>query len=83
MIEWTKLSTPDCLTQDPNLVYIVPYDEGSKIWFKGEECRIEDATVQEIIDKFNTIGCTSFQLTKEEIEIMIEEFKKENNNEKM
>ena len=83
MIKWTKLPTPECLTQDPNLVYVVPGDKCSKIWFKGEECRIEGVTVQEVIDKFNAIGCTSFQLSKEEIEKMIEEFKKENNNEKM
>lgn len=78
MIEWTKLPTLECLIQDPNLVYVVPGDEGSKIWFKGEECRIEDATVLEVIDKFNSIGCTSFQLSKEEIETIIEEFTKEN-----
>jgi hypothetical protein len=80
MIEWTKLPTPECLTQDPNLVYVVPGDKCSKILFKGEECRIKDATVLEVIDKFNAIGCTSFQLSKEEIEAMIEKFKKENDN---
>ena len=79
MIEWTKLPIPDCLIQDPNLIYVIPCNEGSKIWFKGEECRIEDATVLEVIDKFNSIGCTSFQLSKKDIEKMIEEFKKENN----
>ena len=78
MIKWTKLPFPDCLTQDPTLIYIVPCDEGSKIWFKGEECLVEDTTVQEVINKFNTVGCTSFRLTKEEIEKTIEEFKKEN-----
>ena len=73
MTKWTKLPVPDCLTQDPNLIYVIPCDEGSQIWFEGERCLVEDVMVQEIIDKFNTIGCTSFQLTKEEIEKMIEE----------
>lgn len=77
MIKWTKLPYPDCLTQDPNLIYVIPCDEGSQIWFEGERCLVEDTTVQEIMDKFNTIGCTSFRLTKEEIEKMIEELKKE------
>ena len=78
MIKWTKLSFLNCYVQDPNLVYVIPCDEGSQIWFNGERC-----LVQEIIDKFNSIGCTSFRLTKEEIEKMIEELKEENNNEKM
>ncbi len=73
MIKWTKLPFPDCLTQDPNLIYVVPCEEGSQIWFDGERCTVEDATVMEIVDKLNSIGCTSFQLTKEEIEKIIEE----------
>ena len=81
MIKWTKLSFLNCYVQDPNLVYVIPCDEGSQIWFNGERCLVEDVTVQEIIDKFNTIDCTSFQLTKEEIEKMIEELKEENDNE--
>lgn len=81
MIKWIKLSFPECLAQDPNLIYVVPCDDGSTIWLNGEYCLIEDVTVQEIIDKFNTIGCTSFQLQKEEIETMIEELKKEKTNE--
>ena len=42
MVKWTQLSIPECFTQDPDLVYIVPYDNGSKIWFKGEEFNTED-----------------------------------------
>lgn len=83
MIKWTKLPILDYFSYDSNLTYIIPCEEGSQIWFEGERCIVEDVTVQEIIDKFNTIGCTSFQLTKEEIETMIEELKEENNNEKM
>lgn len=73
MIKWTKLQIPDCFIQDPNLIYIVPCDDGSKILFKGEACLVEDKTVEEIIDKFNSVGCTSFQLTKEEIETLLKE----------
>lgn len=70
---------PECFTQDPDLVYIVPYDNGSKIWLKGEECLVENATIMDIIDQFNAIGCTSFQLSKEDIEAVVEQFEKENN----
>ena len=76
MIKWAKLPAPDCYIQDPNLIYVVPCEEGSQIWFKGESCTVEGATVMDIVDKLNAIGCTSFQLTKEEIEKMIEEKKK-------
>lgn len=76
MIKWTKLPYPDCLTQDPTLVYVIPCDEGSQILYKGEICTIEDESVMDIVDKFNAIDCTSFQLTKEELEKMIEEKQK-------
>lgn len=76
MIKWTKLPYPDCLTQDPNLVYVIPCDEGSQILYKGEICTIEGESVMDIVDKFNAVGCTSFQLTKEELEKMIEEKQK-------
>lgn len=68
MIEWTKLNLPENLIHDLNLIYVVPCDDGSEIWFNGEKCIVEDKTVLEIIDKFNATGCTSFQFTKEEIE---------------
>lgn len=76
MIKWTKLPYPDCLTQDPNLVYVIPCDEGSQILYKGEICTIKGESVMDIVDKFNAIGCTSFQLTKEELEKMIKEKQK-------
>ena len=76
MIKWTKLPYPDCLTQDPTLVYVIPCEEGSQILYKGEICTIEGESVVDIVDKFNAIGCTSFQLTKEELEKTIEEKQK-------
>lgn len=81
MIKWPQLSIPECFTQNPDLIYITPYNNGSKIWFKGEECFIENATIMDIIDQFNAIGCTSFQFSKEDIEAAIEKFEKENNHE--
>ena len=77
MVKWIKLPALDCFVQDPNICYIIPCKKGTQIVFKGEVCTIEDVAVMEIVDKFNAIGCTSFQLTKEEIEKMIEELKKE------
>lgn len=78
MIKWTKLPILDDLSYDQNLTYVIPCEEGSQIWFKGERCIVEDVTVMEIVDKFNSIGCTSFQLSKDDIETMIEEFMEEN-----
>ena len=78
MVKWTQLIIPECFTQDPDQIYITPYDNGSKIWFQGKECFVENATIMDIIDQFNAIGCTSFQLSKEGIEVVIEQFKKEN-----
>lgn len=78
MVKWTQLSIPECFTQDPDLVYIVPHDNGSKIWLKGKECLVENATIMGIIDQFNAIGCTSFKLSKEDIEVVVEQFEKEN-----
>ena len=76
MIEWTKLPTPECFCQNPTLAYIIPCNNGSKIWLNGEECFVEDMTIMDIVDKFNAIGCTSFQLSKEDINAAIEQFER-------
>lgn len=34
--------------------------------------------LKKICDKFNAIGCTSFQLSKEELEAVIDKYVKEN-----
>ena len=73
MIKWTKLNLPENLIHNPNLIYIVPRYNGSEIWFNDEKCIIENKTVLEIIDKFNATGCTSFQLSKKEIEELLKE----------
>ena len=71
MIKWDKLNLPKDLIHNPNLVYIIPCDQGSEIWFNDEKCVIEDKTVLEIIDKLNATGCTSFLLSKKEIEELL------------
>jgi hypothetical protein len=73
MIKWTKLPYPDCLTQDPNLIYVVPCEGGSQIWYNGLFCFAKNITVQEFIDNIKTTSSISI----EEIEKMIEELNKE------
>ena len=73
MIKWAKLPVPDCFTQDPTLIYVVPCEGGSQIWHNGLFCFAKDVTVQEFIDSIKTPSSISI----EEIEKMIEEFKKE------
>lgn len=83
MIEWTKLPSPECFTQDPSIVYVVPCEDGSKIWLNGKECFVENASVIDIIDKFNSVGCTSFQLSKDDVEHILsklDNFTKGENN---
>ena len=36
--------------------------------------------IKEILDKFNSIGCTSFMLTSEQIAQLLEQNMKENSN---
>ena len=67
MIKWTKLPKSTYLLKSNN-IYIIPCDGGSEIYYDDEKCFVEDATVLEIVDKFNAIGCTSFRLSKEDIE---------------
>ena len=74
MIKWTKLT--DCLTQDPNLIYVVPCKDGSQIWHNGLFCFAKDITVQEFMDNIKDLDCPSC-VSIEEIEKMIEELKKE------
>lgn len=78
MIKWTKLPLSTHLPKPEETVYIIPCNGGSEIYYENEKCFIEDATVLEIIDKFNSIGCTSFRLSKEDIEKALEQFNKEN-----
>ena len=78
MIKWTKLPKSTHLLKPSDNIYIIPCDGGSEIYYDDEKCFVEDATVLEIVDKFNAIGCTSFRLSKEDIEKALEQFNKEN-----
>ena len=78
MIKWTKLPAPDCFTQDPNLIYVIPCDEGIQILRSGLFCFAKNITVQEFMDNIKALDCHSC-VSIEEIEKMIEELKKEKN----
>lgn len=61
-------------------LYVFPAN-GQYVAFYGDtEYIFNDDEIQQLCDKFNSIGCTSFQLTKEDLLEILEKINKENNN---
>lgn len=82
MIKWTKLPRTEYFTQDSDLIYIIPCEEGIKILYNNAYCLIENMTVQEMMDNIKALACPSYGCI-EEIKKMIEEIEKEKPNEEM
>ena len=78
MIEWINLPKPECCCQDSSLVYVVPCDGGSEILLNGKKCFIKNASVYDIINKFQELGVISVKNAQGSIEFTIKQLQKEN-----
>ena len=57
-------------------LYVFPADEEEYMAFYGDTIyTFKDSEAEEICDKLNSIGCTSFQLSKEDLLAIIEKLK--------
>ena len=71
-----KLKIPDGLDLNYDNLYVIPANKEECIALFGDmQFTFKDSEVEAICDKFNEIGCTSFQLSKEDLEALIEKLK--------
>lgn len=65
---------------EPNQIFISTAGAHSDTYNRlmSEYNKLINATADEIIDQLNSIGCTSFMLTPEQIEQLMEQYEGEN-----
>lgn len=75
-----RFTLPDGFVLDYDKLYVIPTNnECCTVYYgdAGYTFRSSETTeaIEEIIDKFNSIGCTSFQLSKEYLLSVVEKLK--------
>ena len=78
MIKRKKFKPTEPLVLNYDQLWILPTkDKEYKALYGDTEYTFNDTEIDEICDKINAIGCTSFQLSKEELVALIEKIKGE------
>ena len=76
MAKCKKFKAPEGLELNYENLYVFPANKEEYIALYGDtECTFKDFELEEICDKFNAVGCTSFQLSAEELHKIIEKLK--------
>lgn len=75
MIE-TKL--PGEFVLDYDKLYIIPTDEKYAAYYGDTQYVFNNSEIEELCDAINSIGCMSFQLSKEDLLSLLEQVNKEN-----
>jgi hypothetical protein len=75
-----KFTLPDDFVLDYDRLYVIPANEGQCGVVYGDseyifKCSETEEALKEIVDKVNSIGCTSFRLSKEELLAAIEKLR--------
>lgn len=75
-----KFTLPDDFVLDYDRLYVIPTNEGRCGVFYGDSEYVfkfseTEEALKEIVDKVNSIGCTSFRLSKEDLLAVIEKLK--------
>ena len=71
-----KFKPPKGLVLNYDNLYIFPADNREYIVTYGDaQCTFTESELSEVCEKFNSLGCTSFQLSKEELLEIIEKLK--------
>ena len=74
MLELKKFEPREPLVLNDDNIYMFKANEESYTALcRDIQYNFSDADIDELCDKINAIGCTSFQLSKEELAKMIEE----------
>lgn len=78
MVKCNKIKHTDGLVLNYDNLYIFPTTEGEyDALFGDTQYTFSEAELNEMCDKINAIGCTSFMLSKEELVQMINNIEKE------
>lgn len=73
MAKCTKFKPIEGLELNYDNLYVIPANnEGYTAIYGDTMYTFKDSEVEEICDKFNSIGCTSFQLSKEDLLAVVE-----------
>ena len=73
-VKKNKSTTPLSLNYDQ--LFIIPTKDREYTALYGDmQYTFNDTDIDEVCDKFNAIGCTSFQLSKEDLMNVIEKLK--------
>jgi hypothetical protein len=68
MAKSQKFNPPEGLVLNYDNLYVFPADgEGYMAMYGDTIYTFKDSEVEEICDKFNSVGCTSFQLSAEDL----------------
>lgn len=76
MTKVKKFKPTEPLVLNYDQLFIIPTKDKKYTAFYGDtEYTFDDTEIDEMCDKFNAIGCTSFLLSKEELTALIEKLK--------
>ena len=76
MVKHKKFNPPEGLPLNYDNIYVIPADDEEYMAFYGDTIyTFKDSEAEEICDKLNSVGCTSFQLSKEDLLAIIEKLK--------
>lgn len=76
MVKCNEYKLTDGLILNPDNIWVLPLTDGEYIAFCGDtQYTFSQDEVDEVCDKINAIGCTSFRLSKEELATLLEKIK--------
>lgn len=76
MIKCKKNKPTEPLVLNYDNLWVFPVAEGEYTALYGDtQYTFSQDEIDEIVDKFNVVGCTSFQISKEELATLLEKMK--------
>lgn len=76
MVKVKKYKPTEPLVLDYDRLFVIPTENNEYTAIYGDtQYTFNDSDIDEVCDKFNAIGCTSFQISKEDLTALIEKLK--------
>lgn len=77
MVKCKKLKPTEGLEYDYERLYVIPATEGKyTIYYGDTQYKFNKFEIDDICEKFNSVGCTSFRLSKEDLISVIDKLDK-------
>ncbi len=76
MSKCKKFNPPEGLPLNYDNLYVIPANDEEYMALYGDTIyTFKDSEAEEICDKINSVGCTSYRLSKEDLLVIIEKMK--------